>query len=280
MYRKIYQKLAGRGLGRWFPVNFFANLAVKNLTGDYIAKVHDYEMIVPIKEPQGYVLYLKHNYEPVVTKYIKKFLHEGRTFVDVGACLGYYSLLTSGIVGPKGRVLALEPDLKNYSYAHDNIMMNDFTDNIHLIEAAASDKKGKANLNISEHNIGCHSLFKSKLSGHTDEVAIVPTVRIDEVIDHVDMIKIDVEGHEYQVLKGMSRLFDNNDNDMIIIQEFCPRLLNNDALKDLMTIWERYAHNLFVIDEKKKKLKPTCPENLFQIGLSDMKEGINLIWWA
>jgi len=272
---RIYKKLSGKGLSRYFPTNYFARKAVRNMTGDVKADVQGFKMIVPVEQDHGMVLYLKGIYEPAVTKFVKKFLHSGQTFVDVGACLGYYSLLASQIVGPKGRVLAFEPNEQNLIYLYRNVFFNN-NKNIRIRCAAASDKMGLANLNISEHHIGCHSLLHSKLSGHKDKVQLVPTIPIDKCIDRIDMIKIDVEGWEYHVLKGMESFFAKNDNSIIVFMEHCPSLLEEtNLIGDLADFLLHYAENIAIIDEKKKKLQFVQDEQIFTI-----KDRVNLVWWS
>jgi len=136
---------------------------------------------------------------------------------------------------------------------------------------------GLANLNISEHHIGCHSLLHSELSGHKDKVQLVPTIPIDKCIDRIDMIKIDVEGWEYYVLKGLESLLVKNENSILFFMEYCPSLLedNLQLWGNLVDFLENYANKIAIINEKKKKLQFIKTDELNLI-----KERINLIWWS
>lgn len=275
--KRMYNKLKGKGFSRMFPTNFFAKLAVRNMTGDITAKVQDFRMIVPIEQAHGMVLYLKGIYEPVVTKFVKFFLQEGMNFVDVGACLGYYSLLASHIVKEKGRVVAFEPEMENLSYLYENITFSKYN-NIQVIEKAASDKVGEMPLNVSKH-IGCHSLLYSELSGHNglQSMQIVKTIPVDKCIDRIDMIKIDVEGWEYYVLKGIESFLGRNDHSITVIMEHCPSLLkeNPEIGAKLMEFLEYFAHKIYIIDPKKKKLQPHSVE---EIG--ELNKRVNLMWMS
>lgn len=274
MYKKIYRLLSGKGLSRWFPTNYFARKAVRNMTGDVTADVQGFQMIVPIEQTHGMVLYLKGIYEPALTKFIKFFLKPGMTFVDVGACLGYYSLLASEIVGKLGKVIAFEPDYDNFMYLGRNVARNK-SKNIFSHNKAASNKKGKMTFHISDH-IGCHSLLHSKLSGHIHHEE-VPTVRIDQYIDHIDVIKIDVEGWEYYVLKGVESLLADPNNNMIIFMEYCPALLkeNPQLWGNLMEFLDRYTIKLAVIDEISQSLRWVDVEDLY-----DYDDRVNLMVWT
>ncbi len=276
--KRIYGKLKGKGLSRLFPTNFFAKLAVRNMEGDYTANVQGFKMTVPIRQAHGMVLYLKGIYEPAVTKFVKFFLREGMNFVDVGACLGYYSLLASHIVKTRGIVLAFEPETENLAYLYENISFSSYN-NIVVNEKAASDKVGKMVLNVSKH-IGCHSLLYSKLSGHDDftiQPQNVETVPVDRCIDRIDMIKIDVEGWEYFVLKGIESFLSLNDYSITVIMEHCPSLLqeNPEIGAKLMEFLDSFAHKIYVIDPKKNKLQPHSVE---EIGA--LNERVNLIWMS
>lgn len=276
MIKNIYKKLSGKGLSRWFPTNYFAHKAVRNMTGDVTAQVQGFEMIVPVEQDHGMVLYLKGIYEPAVTKFIKFFLQPGMTFVDVGACLGYYSLLATQIVGESGRVVAFEPNTANWKYLYQNYKLNGL-DTMSILKLAASDKEDKVLLNISDHHIGCHSLLRSELSGHGDTTEHVYSVRLDKALDHIDIIKIDVEGWEYYVLKGMESLFADPNNNIIVFMEYCPALLkeNPQLWGNLMEFLDRYAYKMAIIDELTQALRWVDIEDLY-----DHDDRLNLMMWT
>lgn len=134
-------------------------------------------------------------------------VREGGTILDVGAHIGYYTLLFAKRTGEHGRVYAFEPSTKTRARLLENISLNDFA-NITTVEAAASDAAGTATINLAGgSNTGSTSL-------HFDSGAVgterVETIIIDDYlerhgIDEIDLIKIDVEGHELHVLQGMRR---------------------------------------------------------------------------
>ena len=110
-----------------------------------------------------------------------------------------------------------------------------------------------------------------------DESRIVNTVRIDQCIDRIDMIKIDVEGWEYQVLKGIESFLVPNDNPIHIFQEYCPSLLkqNLQTWGNMMEFMDHYAHKITIINEKTKQLQFITIEQL-----NSLKERTNLLWWS
>ena len=274
--KKIYGKLKGKGLSRFFPTNFFAKLAIRNMKGDHTVNVQDFKMTVPIKEPHGMVLYLKGVYEPAMTNFINLYLREGQNFVDVGACLGYYSLLASHIVKDTGKVLAFEPEWTNLTYLEENVGYSKYK-NIEVIQKAASDRVGEWPLNISDH-IGCHSLLHFDLTHSKNPLTqITTTIPVDQCIDRIDMIKIDVEGWEYYVLKGIESFLALNENKITVLMEYCPSLLNeNELMKgSLLELLKLYAVSIFILDDITCELKKITVDELLHL-----KERVNLVWWT
>lgn len=134
-------------------------------------------------------------------------VREGGTILDVGAHIGYYTLLFAKRTGERGRVYAFEPSTKTRARLLENISLNDFA-NITTVEAAASDAAGTATINLAGgSNTGSTSLHFDSGAVGTEQVE---TIIIDDYlerhgIDEIDLIKIDVEGHELHVLQGMRR---------------------------------------------------------------------------
>jgi FkbM family methyltransferase len=121
----------------------------------------------------------------------------GMTVFDVGANVGYYTILASRLVGPTGRVAAFEPLIRNLSYLHRHTELNR-ADNVQILPFAVSNRSGVAK--FSAGNVSA--------MGKIDEAGeiLVPTISLDEAVKLLgitpQIIKIDVEGAEFDVLKG------------------------------------------------------------------------------
>jgi FkbM family methyltransferase len=136
---------------------------------------------------------------------------KGDVVLDIGANIGYYSLLASGRIGPEGKVYAFEPVPSTFDMLKRNITINQM-ENIIPVNVAVSDFFGTiAIYPASSQNSGMSSIIPH--SDQCDEVIEVNTLRIDQyVLDQgvkrVDVVKIDVEGAEMMVLKGMHQVLE------------------------------------------------------------------------
>ena len=153
-------------------------------------------------------------YEPEISQVMQAFLKNGATALDIGANIGYFTLLMARLVGAEGRVIAFEPFLPVFSLLQENLSLN------HLAWAqaeclAVSDSMGLAKM---ESEKGNENSFITHLSETGD--LMVSTISLNQYINtrklsSLDFIKIDVEGAEDAVINGMIR----------VLQKFHPIVL-------------------------------------------------------
>ena len=148
-------------------------------------------------------------YEPNEFAFLDSFLDRGMAFVDVGANEGLYALFAASKVGNEGRVLALEPSRREYERLRDNLLLNRLR-NVKPLRLAAADFNGTARLRVAGykhegHNMLGEMAYEVELS-HEEEVEarLLDDILAEEGIDRVDAAKIDVEGAEEAVLRGMA----------------------------------------------------------------------------
>jgi FkbM family methyltransferase len=170
---------------------------------------------------------LADRYEVGTTRLFNQILQAGMTVIDVGAHVGYFTLLAARLVGPGGRVYAFEPDPSNYSLLRRNIKLNGYQ-NITAINQAVSDRSGSGTLFLSGMDTGSHSLFPSMPVHGVEEI---PVTTLDTFLDRegwpsIHVVKIDVEGSELSVLAGMAGTLQRNANIRLVI-EFCPWILRD-----------------------------------------------------
>jgi FkbM family methyltransferase len=163
--------------------------------------------------------YLAGLYEREVTSLIQVLLPTGGTFVDVGAFCGYYVVLASWLVGPEGLVFAFEPSPHNFSYLKFNIAAN-CCRNVYAVNEAVESCVRTTHLVIHHEADHCWTT-QSALRG---EYVNVRSTSLDAFFaarywPSVDLVKIDVEGGELEVLRGMAQLSLRNPQ-MNVIMEF------------------------------------------------------------
>lgn len=153
-----------------------------------------------------FVFVFRENYEPELD-YLAKFLAPGKTFVDVGANFGIYTLLASKLVGETGRVIAFEPTAESFAVLRRNIALNRFS-NALTFKMALSEKPGTAWLYYGTDPVR-NSLGKDPCwEGGGEEIVTesLDNVLQQALVDRVDVIKIDAEGAEELVLRGANNL--------------------------------------------------------------------------
>ena len=152
-------------------------------------------------------LLTKQEYERDWTRWMQSNIRTGSSVLDIGANIGYYTVLLASLVGPQGSVTACEPDPVNATLLHRTITENGFTQ-VHVIQAAVADHVGRGTLYQDEAWHGVHSLAAENIVNPGDRRAEVETVTIDSLsAEHgFDFVKIDAQGAEGQILRSATRL--------------------------------------------------------------------------
>jgi len=154
-------------------------------------------------------------WEPHVTGVFSRLLSPGDVCIDVGAHIGYYTLLASRLVGPRGHVYAIEPALTTYAELRRNLELNEVS-NVTALNVAAGAADGRGILyDGPPHNAGQASMqepvnMSDHLKTRSSEVEVLRVVSVIAPEHHsrVRLIKIDVEGFEFEVLRGLEPLLD------------------------------------------------------------------------
>lgn len=212
-------------------------------------------------------------YEPYETELILRQAQNKSIIVDVGANIGYYTVLLAKKVGKKGKVFAFEPDAINFEILEKNIKANKL-ENVVAVKAAVGNKTGKLELYRSKENYGDHRLYGKKAE-IKEEVEIV---KLDEFLKNqkVDLIKIDTQGWEPEVIEGAKKIIE--ENKPIIFMEYSPASykmakLNGDKMMEFL---EKIYKKIFWIDEwlyiyrnlGKEKIDKICATN--KTGYADL----------
>ena len=156
--------------------------------------------------PAGGVSILAGRCEPEQSAAVARVLAPGDVFFDVGANVGYYTLLASDRVGPRGRVVAFEPDLRNLSFLHRHLALNRAR-NVTVLPFACAAESGYRSFEMGDTIATGHLSTRDTASGALPPGATpVHLVCIDAMVRLLGLrptvMKIDVEGAELEVLRG------------------------------------------------------------------------------
>lgn len=195
-----------------------------------------------IKTPMGpwiYVNYWDHVEREIANgayerRYMDIFcskVKEGDVVVDVGAYVGIFSLLAAERVGSTGCVYAFEPVSRNYERLMRNLKLNQ-AENVKAYNFGLSDKNETLHFNVPRENPAEATLYESAVSEISKSIKMQKDVvesslkpfdqfYMEEGLNKVDIVKIDVEGAELKVLKGMENILKSNDL-MLFIEIFPP----------------------------------------------------------
>jgi FkbM family methyltransferase len=204
-------------------------------------------------------------YEIALTKYFLKNIKPGDTVIDVGANLGYFTVLAGYLVGSNGKVVAYEAVKENCDLIQENISLNYINDRVEIRNKAVYSQNKtisffetemfKGNSSIKKHGKNYFDFFGNE---HIRENK-VPAERLDNYVDElpfIKIIKIDIEGGEYHALLGMQKLIENNKVDTIIF-EFNQNMLGSDGilLRTLLEKWrDEYSYYFFTLNDEGEEI--------------------------
>jgi FkbM family methyltransferase len=159
-------------------------------------------MILHLEEWIDSQIYFTGYYEVYETLWLQNRLLPGQVFIDVGANIGYYSLIAAKAVGHHGKVICFEPLDRNYKCLKENLELNNFS-NIITINKALSFQSDvlKLHFDPTEKNAGMAQVNEG--GSFSIEAITLDHYFINQNALDVHCIKIDIEGHEYEALQGM-----------------------------------------------------------------------------
>jgi FkbM family methyltransferase len=143
-------------------------------------------------------------WSPGEGRFLRHFLTQGMNVIDVGANIGYFTLLMNQQVAPSGRVLAVEPDSEAFALLQANVAQFG-CGSVELLPVAATRASGLVTLSKDGQNFGAH---KAYVVAGAVSYQPVQGVRLDDALDpdaRIDFIKVDVEGMDHAAVEGMER---------------------------------------------------------------------------
>ena len=206
------------------------------------------------------------------TQFLQAVLRPGDVFVDVGANIGYFSLLASRLVGEAGAVLAFEPEHDNFRLLEANCRLNGCA-NVRSFQAALGAENAAGTLYLNELNRGDHSLYPEQAGRAGQAISIVNGSRlIGASHPRVNCIKIDTQGAECDVLAGLAELIAASATDLVMVIEFSPLHLKKAGTsgRALLDLLAGHEWQMYLMDEAARGLLPLAARQVR--SLSDITE--------
>jgi FkbM family methyltransferase len=200
---------------------------------------------------QRYIYYFG-CWEPDLGRLLGERLRPGDVFVDVGANIGYFTLMAARLVGERGRVVSLEASPSIHAMLEASVALNGAA-NVRVLNVAVADAPGQLQVfRATGGNSGETSLLPS------DRLRAEATVRaapLDEILDADEMararlVKIDVEGAEWLVLKGMRTVLRAGRADLEVVTEVSPSELvkHGATLKDYFELFRAHGFHPYRLE--------------------------------
>jgi len=206
------------------------------------------KMYVDLVDPHTWDLVLGNDDEKNIKKIFLDHIIEGSTVIDVGAHLGEYSLIAAKKVGSTGKIIAIEPFREAVVNIKKNFLLNNFNNYI-ILEVAVGNKLKKQILYENSIRAGAYLdpiLEKNQLFNTKEiEVETIDNIILSRKIKKIDMLKIDVDGYEYEVLFGCQESFKQNKINNILC-EIHPEHLKKKGVNEEM-IYSLLKKNGYVI---------------------------------
>ena len=215
-------------------------------------------------------------YESHVTGVFRDRLKPGMHVVDIGANIGYFTMLSASLVGPTGSVMAIEPNASNAKLLEASRRANSF-DMVTVVQAAAGSAIGLLVLNTAYSN-GTTAPLSDNLRSLIDSTT-VPCLKLDDLIatsKFIDFVKVDVEGAEYKALLGASAMIRRCKP--TIVSEFSPDMMpmisGVDGVQYLRFLRD-FGYNISVIEQDGRLT--SCAGDLAKVMNAYTQSGIDHI---
>lgn len=242
------------------PDEFAAAAPVARVLGHAMALHH------PARDKYVSPVLARHGvYEPFLTELVANEVRAGDVAVDLGAHVGYYTLLLARLVGPGGRVVALEPDPANFALLKRNVSMNGYA-HVSLFPVAAAEGCGRRQLYLSADNAGDHRLHAAE---EGRPAVGVEAVSVDWLFRDraggADFVKLDVQGCEGAALDGMTGLVARSPR-LKVLLEFWPLGLER-AGYGAARLLERllgWGFRVYEVDERAGGVRRADPGHLLE----------------
>jgi len=239
--------------------------------------VNGHKIFLDTRELHSLSIVINGFYEEAVEWTIRKNLKRGDKAIDLGANIGYFSILMASIVGKNGTVFSFEPNPDVFKLLTDSILINGFKDRVKLHNKAVFNKTSKIRFTWAARHGGGHIIPQEneQKKGH---VVDVEAVMLDSVIPKeslpINLMKIDVEGSEPFVIEGARKILNSSPDIKIIMEwdlEFMKKLgYKVEKLIDILKPYDFFVNKIERIGRLTGKLIPIKFEELLVLPHSNL----------
>jgi len=211
---KIFLSLVKNGEFSLILRQFDYYLNVKFLKREKVVRrVNGYPMILTFQEDGiSKDLMINRQRENVETEVVKKIVKPGMCILDIGANIGYYTILMGKLVGDKGRIYAYEPYPSSFDILSRNVQLNNLGGIVEINNLAVSDETTTQRLYLGRAT-NVHTLINYHLDKNNAKHIDVKTVSIREILTRaerkIDLMRMDIEGYERKLLSALDENIDS-----------------------------------------------------------------------
>ena len=238
-------------------------------------QIHDILVALNPRDPVVSGGLMLNVYEMYEIEMFRKALRPGMVVVDIGAQIGFYTATAAHGVGATGRVIAFEPDPGNFSFLEQTVRINGFS-NVDCYRVALADELRRGRLFLSAQNVADHRLYDSGDSRPSIEVDVwtLDGFMDEQQILHIDFIKMDVQGSEGRVLRGMTRILQSR-LPVTLMTEFWPQGLQMCGVTadEVLQLIVHSGFTILEMDPSKQTLTPVDDLELLKSRYPGRKYG-------
>lgn len=241
-------------------VEFLDTIRLRNFAETKLVTLHQgsHHFKLYISPRNGFIdnyIFLYGVYESFMLDIITEYLQEGMTYIDIGANIGQHSMYAGTLVGKQGSVYAFEPIPHVYEQLVASAKANHYEHIIHARNIALGEKVSTETLYISKKNIGGSSLVNQEEG--TEEIHVSVKNGDTELtsIPSIDMIKIDVEGYEYEVLSGIEQsLFKHKPIILLEFSGYFYEQQHNNSGAKILSLLKKVGYSIYDIEDNMKEI--------------------------
>lgn len=219
------------------------------------------------------------NWEGSGTAIVLQLLRGETDFIDIGANLGWYTLVAAHALLGRGHVHSFEPEPANLARLKANVALNGLQ-NVTINGYALSDRPGSATLHLNDVNLGDHSLFAM---GCRPGSVTVRLGRLDDYhgreLKRPLVIKLDVQGSEIDVLEGARTLLETHPYEIVLFCEVAPATLGaaGRSVSELIAVLDGFGFAGAVVDRVRPRLMPMSWRRVAEFADRDPNDDCDVV---